>query len=252
MRVIIVGAGTLGGRVGARLAADGHEVHALTATPHRHAALAAQGMLPSTQPASTLLQPGDHVLLCLPGSQAQAEAARSLATAPTPARVVLASSTAYYGEQAGHVTPSTPPGEGARTEACVAAEHAASALGASVIVRLGGLYERGRGPVQPYRRSGEAPVGPPDRTLALIHYDDAATALYAALLHPSPQPCYHAVSDPLPSRQAFYEAASALHGLPAPRFSEPLGPPARSYALTALRRDLLPEPAWPDWHAALQ
>jgi nucleoside-diphosphate-sugar epimerase len=120
------------------------------------------------------------------------------------------------------------------------------------VLRLGGLYCHGRGPFAALLRQGTASPGPPDRTLALIHYEDAAAAVLAALCHPSPEPTYVGVTPPYPTRQEFYQHACRLAGLPAPTFAPPLGLPPAEYDITRLRRDLLPLPAHPDWREAVQ
>jgi nucleoside-diphosphate-sugar epimerase len=120
-----------------------------------------------------------------------------------------------------------------------------------VVLRLGGLYCHGRGPLAALVRREIAPSGPPDTTLALIHYDDAATAALAALRHPTPEPTYIGVVPPCPTRREFYLCACRLTGLPEPVFAAPLGRPPATYDITRLQRDLLPAPAHPDWRDAL-
>ena len=95
------------------------------------------------------------------------------------------------------------------------------------------------------------PKGPPNKTLALIHYDDAATAVGAALTHPDPDGIYLAVTPPCPSRQDFYLAACVLLDLDLPTFGRALAGKPAAYNVRRLRRDLLPEPAFPKWQAAL-
>ncbi|GIX46227.1 MAG: hypothetical protein KatS3mg131_0438 [Candidatus Tectimicrobiota bacterium] len=120
-----------------------------------------------------------------------------------------------------------------------------------MVLRLGGLYCHHRGPLAALRRRGAPPPGPPDRILPLVHYADAATAVIAALCHPAPQPTYHVVVPPCPTRRAFYELACRWLGLPPPAFDLPLGHPPAAYDVTRLRRDLLPAPRYPDWRQGL-
>jgi nucleoside-diphosphate-sugar epimerase len=101
------------------------------------------------------------------------------------------------------------------------------------------------------RRRGVAPEGAPNRTLALIHYDDAATATLAALRHPAPQATYVGVVPPCPTRLEFYMRACEVANLPEPGFTSPLPHPPAEYDVTRLTRDLLPEPEHPDWRDAL-
>jgi nucleoside-diphosphate-sugar epimerase len=254
MRLVVWGAGELGGRVGARWAQAGEPVLGLTQSTTRHNALRRYGIEPSTGHAAALLRPADVLLLALPGSANQQAALLALADTPPPVRAVLISSTGYYGTPHGGVDEETPCGDTARASGIEAAELAFRAwMGIrGAVLRLGGLYCRGRGPLAALVRRGIAPVGPPDTTLALIHYADAATATLAALQHPSPEPTYVGVVPPCPTRRDFYRCACRHLGLPEPVFDAPLGLPPAAYDVTRLQRDLLPQPAHPHWHDALR
>jgi nucleoside-diphosphate-sugar epimerase len=226
----------------------------LTRSATRHDDLRTHGITPRTGGASGLLAPDDTLLLALPGNAKQQAAIEALANTPPPVRAVLISSIGYYGTPHGHVDEDTPAGNNAHATAVKAVELAFRAWAGErgVVLRLGGLYCRGRGPFAALLRRGAVPAGPPDQTLALIHYDDAATATLAALCHPSPESTYIGVTPPCPTRREFYLHACRVAGLPAPSFTAPLDLPAAEYDVTRLQRDLLPEPAYPDWHAALQ
>jgi nucleoside-diphosphate-sugar epimerase len=252
MRLVVIGAGDLGGEVARRWVADGGEAIGVTRTEARHADLAGSGVTPTTGPARALLRPTDRVLLATAGSEAQAQAAAALADVEV-SRLVFASTTGFHEGSSGPVGPGSPAGPTERAQAAGRAEAIASG-GASpcVIVRLGGLYRAGRGPLSALLQRGAAPPGPADRPLALIHTWDAAAALLAALRHASPDPVYLAVTPPLPTRREFWERACARHGLPAPAFTPPTGAPPISYDVASLRRDLLPAPAHPDWREATE
>jgi nucleoside-diphosphate-sugar epimerase len=254
MRLVIWGAGELGGRVGAAWARGGEPVLGLTQSCKRHAWLRARGIIPQLGSAAGLLAPSDAFLLALPGSARQLAAVVALGTTLPPERAVLISSIGYYGTPQGRVDEDTPPGNDAHAAAVVAAELAFRTWSGTrgVVLRLGGLYCHGRGPLAALLRRGTAPPGPPDRTLALIHYEDAATAALAALRHPSPEPTYVGVTLPSPMRQEFYQHACRTAGLPTPTFAPPLSLLPVEYDITRLRRDLLPLPAYPDWRAAVQ
>lgn len=253
MRLVVWGAGELGGRVGAWWAQGGKPVLGLTQGTTRHDELRRCGIEPAIGHAAGLLTPADVLLLALPGSASQQAAILSLTDTIPPVRAVLISSTGYYGTPHGSVNEETPRGGTARASAIETAELAFRAwIGAhGVVLRLGGLYCRGRGPVAALWRRGTAPSGPPDTTLPLIHYDDAATATLAALQHPTPEPTYVGVVPPCPTRRVFYRCACHRIGLPEPVFDAPLGHPPVAYDVTRLQRDLLPEPAHPDWRDAL-
>lgn len=249
-RLILIGAGTLGGAIGARWVAAGGSALALTRTSERHPSLRAAGLRVQTTSSPLEIQPQDRVVIATPGSDNQRSAAEEL-RGVCCARVVFVSTTGYYAGLSGPVEAGDPPGPGPRAQAAAAAERAAAAIPSPVVVvRLGGLYQTGRGPVQALLRRGAPPMGPPDRPLALLHYHDAATAILAALHHPEPEPAYIAVTPPLPTREDFYRFACDHHGLSEPGFAPPTGEPAISYDIESLRRDLLPSPAWPDWRAA--
>lgn len=252
-RLIIWGAGDLGSRVGYLWRRAGDPVIGLTQTAHRHARLRAAGIEPRLGSPKDLLRPNDALLFALPGHLTQGQAVESLATISPPARTVFISSTGFYGLPAGIVNENTPSGEGDRAAAIAVAEQVFLnwAGNGGVIIRLGGLYGPGRGPYAALARRGTARFGPPNRTLPLIHYDDAATAVGAALKHPSPEPVYLAVSPPCPTRRQFYLAACARLKLDPPTFDEPLAQAAAVFDVAQLRRDLLPAPAHPDWREAL-
>jgi nucleoside-diphosphate-sugar epimerase len=191
----------------------------------------------------------DHVLVCVAGSVALAKVCAALRG--VPARAVLTSSTGYYDGRTGTITADTTHGPSERARNAEAAEHAFHAWNpAGIVLRLGGLYRPGRGPVPALLRRGTVPPGPPDRAMALVHYDDAARAVGAALVHPDPRSTYLVVTPPCPARREFYEAAAARYHLPAPTFTEPVG--TVSYAVDGTRADLLATPQWPDWRAALE
>jgi nucleoside-diphosphate-sugar epimerase len=253
MRLVVWGAGELGGRVGAAWAKDGMPVLGLTRSTERHTGLRSRGITPLVSGAPGLLTPEDTLLLALPGSARQQTAVEALADTPPPRRAVLISSTGYYGSPYGRVDEDTPCGGDAHAAVVKAAEMAFRAWAGAhgVVLRLGGLYRRGRGPLAALLRRGTALSGPPDKTLALVHYDDAATATLAALRHPSPESTYVVVVPPCPTRREFYRHACRVAELPEPPFDAPLGLPAADYDVTRLRRDLLPVPVHSDWHDAL-
>lgn len=255
-RLLIWGAGELGSRVGRRRAQAGGRVLGFTRSPHRHPALRSWGIEPHTGAPAARIRPDDHLLLALPGHRTQQEAVQRLIAAQIepPARALFISVTAIYGNTAGSLREETPPGSDDRSAAIAAAEQLfrdwAGTRG--VILRLGGLYCDGRGPFSALARRGSVTrQAPPNKTMALLHYEDAAAAVVAALNHPAPEAVYLAVTPPCPTRQEFYRAACAKLGLPEPGYAPPLAAPSVQFDVTRLRRDLLPAPDYPDWRAAL-
>ena len=120
-----------------------------------------------------------------------------------------------------------------------------------MILRLGGLYRTGRGPLSAYQRKKTIPPGPPNKILALIHYDDAASAAFAAMTIAAPKPHYIVTSRTCPTRQEFYLAASVLLGLPIPTFGKPMLGPPMDYDTSHMEQDLVRTPSHPKWQAAL-
>jgi nucleoside-diphosphate-sugar epimerase len=254
-RLVIWGAGELGGHVAMQAAAAGATVLAVTATPARHPSLAAAGVQVAVASAAPRLDDDDRLLLAVPGHVAQLAVLETLtASAAVPQRAVLVGTTGYYGDAPGAIDEASPAGCDARCQAIAALEQRWRdwAGSAAVVVRCGGLYRAGRGPLAALLRRGSAPLGPPNRTLALIHYIDAATACAAALTHSAPHASYLAVTPPCPTREQFYRAACTRHALPAPDFDEPLPWPPATHLVTRLRHDLLPQPHYPDWQSALE
>jgi nucleoside-diphosphate-sugar epimerase len=251
MRLVVWGAGELGGRVARAWVERGGTALGFTQTTARHAELRAAGVEPHT--GAPELRADDALLLSIPGSANQRAAVEALASVAPPARVVLAGTTGYYGGAwSGPIDENTPPGHDEGAVAAAETEAAFRAWAPSgVVLRLGGLYRKGRGPVTAFARKKAAPPGPPDKVLALVHYEDAAAAAVAALAHPSPEPTYLVVTPPLPTRRDFYLAASVILELDAPMFGPPLRRPPAVPDVSKLRRDLLPAPKWPKWQAAL-
>ena len=254
-RLVVLGAGDLGSRV-ARLwlaRSPQQAVVGLTKTPARHEALRALGVQPATARARELLALHDALLVAVPGTETKAEVLTELAALPPPRRAVFVSTTGYYGTPRGMVNEETPAGatRRAREIADLEAQFRRWAGAAGVVMRLGGLYRPGRGPMAALARRGDASKKAPNRPLPLIHYDDAASAVYAALRRAEVEPLYLAVTPPCPTRLAFYSAACARLALPLPEFAPPLPHPPARFDVRRLRRDLLPAPAYPHWQAAL-
>ncbi len=253
MRLVVWGAGELGGRVAVSWAHLGEVAVGITQGTSRHDDLRGEGVEPRTGSAVDVLTPDDALLLALPGNANQRAAVDTLQHTPPPKRVVLISSTGYYGSPVGRVDENTPRGETPHAMNIEAAELAFRAWAGTrgVIIRFGGLYRPGRGPMSALLRRGVAPEGPPNRTLSLIHYADAATATLIALRHPSPKAIYVGVVPPCPTRDAFYTRACGAAGLAEPVFTSPLPHPPAEYDATCLIRELLPHPEHPDWRDAL-
>jgi nucleoside-diphosphate-sugar epimerase len=226
----------------------------ITQTTKRHSTLQALGVAAQLGSAADILQSDDTFLLAIPGHVAQAEAIAQLRQTPAPQRAVLISSTGYYGEGVeGVVSENSPPGEAERAQAIAATERAFQAWAGArgVVIRCGGLYRPGRGPISALAKRGTVPPKTAEALIPLMHYDDAAAATHAALSHPVVEPTYLAVTLPSPTRCEFYEAACQVLGLAAPTFSPNRDRQPVQYDIRRLQRDLLPQPIHPDWQEAL-
>ncbi len=263
MKLTIIGCGHLGSRVAALAVDASEqgkpvEIRAITGTTTRHARLRAMGIddvvaCDATDRSSWTRPLTGHVVIAVPGSTREGEVLTAL-TEPTEAaprgcladaeRVVLVGTvgahrpyekTAQKTPEGPLLTPDTPPApEGerdTRTQAALATEAAfREATGdRGTVVRCGGLWhageadERPRGPVAAYANRGIAPPGSPSAVLPLVHYDDAASLVWAALLADAPPPTLLAVTAQ-PRRQAFYTAAARALGFEAPAFTASFDP----------------------------
>lgn len=241
MKISVYGAGTLGGRIVARLPAG---ILAVTQSTTRHDRLRAAGGIPTVSwPAAT-----GHVVLSLPGSATQLEGIERL-SGDHPERAVLVSTTGYHAPYGPVVTAESPRGTGERAALAAKTERAFREWTGDrgVIVRLGGLYTAERGPAAAFARTGRARLAPGDAPLPLIHYDDAAELVCRALLDPMPPPVVLGVSEVV-SRQSFYSTLAAHLGVEPPPFAPDGGP--SSFDLST-REQLVPEVSFPDWRTAL-
>ena len=233
---LVAGAGYTGRRVAGALATGGKRVAVASRTPPRidgATALVFDADDPSAAArlAERLPDPATSLLWLIPPDRTAAEAAdcdprldRVLeALGETLERVVLASTTGVYGDQAGReVTEHTPTApRTARAVARVGAErtlqrHAAGTGIECCILRIAGIYGPDRlmlsaiAEGQPVIRIEEA--GPGNR----IHVDDLATACAAALTGRDVPDIVNAADGDHTSSTAFARRVAELAGLPPP------------------------------------
>jgi nucleoside-diphosphate-sugar epimerase len=154
---------------------------------------------------------GQHELVYGSGLRATLDAARAAGIE----RIIVLGSAGVFGQEDGSlVTELTPPGpRDPAGNALLEGERQTIAAG-GLVLRLGGLYARGRGP-----QSGLAPelAGRADRWLNLVHEQDVAAAAVHLLLDRWTPGVLHVSATPT-TRGAFYGALAARRGLPAPRF----------------------------------
>ncbi len=251
--LLVIGAGTLGARVAGlwQRSAPGARITVETASAARHEDLGAAGFVPRlrTAPDAT---PAPYVVFAVPPSQTAdyaAEAARAARLFDGRGALVMTSSTAVYAEEAGGVvTEAAPLATSARAARLLAAEAAIRAAGGSA-VRLAGLYERERGAHVVYAREATSPARP-DGLVNLIHYDDAAALVVAALRAGERGATYLGADLQPVARGELARAFAAAAGTPVCAFSGRDGPLGRRVDAAATRRRLgfaLRYPTFADW-----
>jgi len=239
--LLVVGCGYLGRRVALMYVDRGEAVFGTTRSAEGASALGAIGVRPvvgDVLDASLALPAVDRVLYCVGYDRDAGASKRSVyvdglrnVLERLPAgvsRLVYIGSTSVYGDGGGdwvdEATPAVPVTEAGRI--CLDAELAltdwADRSGVStVVVRCSGLYGPGRIIRRALIERGEPIPGDPDRTLSLIHVDDAARAAAAALDAPWPGPLYLASDDrPIPRRE-YYRVVAAFLNAPPPTYVAP-------------------------------
>lgn len=233
---LVVGCGYLGLRV-ARLWRDaGARVLALTRSPDRATALAAEGLEPVlgdvTKPGGLPELPEVDTLFWGVGFDRAAGATyrdvhvtglgRVLDAVPGTPRVVFSSSTGVWGTDDGAVVDETTPAHPVREAGRVLLEaevllHTRTGDRGTAL-RFAGLYGPGRLPRLDDLKAGRPIAADPDSWLNLIHADDAARIVVAVAAAPHAKPLY-VVSDGVPvKRREWYAHLAARTGSPPPSF----------------------------------
>jgi len=233
---LVVGCGYLGLRV-ARLWRDaGKHVLALTRSPDRATALAAEGIEPvlgdvTTPEGLPALPPVDTIFWGVGFDRAAGATyhdvhvtglGRVLDVVPGMPRVVFSSSTGVWGTDDGAVVDETTPAHPAREAGRVLLEAEALLRARTgdrgTALRFAGLYGPGRLPRLDDLRAGRAIAADPDSWLNLIHADDAARIVLAVAAAAHAKPLY-VVSDGVPvKRRGWYAHLAARTGSPPPTF----------------------------------
>src|ERR1035441_5883982 len=224
MRVLIVGCGYVGLPLGAELVKQGHEVFGLRRSIGGGADFKSAGIKPLTgdiTKAEQLAQlPGgyDWVVNCVSASGGGAEEYRDvylqgtrnliewLGAAP-PKKFVYTSSTSVYGQDDGSLVKESSPTRPAAETAKILVETELVLLEAA----------RGGMPQQIDAFCAAEPAGyyrppTPARILNMIHRDDAAGAIIAALKSGRPGEVYNAVDDEPVSQLGFFQWLSGPLG----------------------------------------
>ena len=229
MRVLIVGCGYVGLPLGKELARQGHTVFGLRRSSLADAELLAAGITPLhadlTRPETFAGLPKnfDWVVNCTAANGGGAEDYRKiylagnrnlvawLADAP-PKKFVYTSSTSVYGQNDGSVVTETSPTEPEAETAKVLVQAEKLLLAAvaerqfpAVILRVAGIYGPGRGHAFKQFLRGEARLeGDGSRWLNMIHRDDVAGVIMAALERGIPGEIYNAVDNEPVRQRDFY------------------------------------------------
>lgn len=270
MSTLIVGCGYLGQRVGTILAGRGEHVFGTVRSAARAGILASIGIEPVIadvlEPQSLTTLPGaDRVLYCVgfdrsagvPMRTVYVDGLRNVLARleGREGRFAYVSSTGVYGRSDGEWVTEEDVADAVQESGRVLldAEQLVRPLGA-IVLRCSGLYGPGRIPGRAALERGEPIASDPSRYLNLIHVDDAATAVVAALDRGEPGRIYHLSDDRPVERGEYYGRAAALLAAPPPRFEPPTpgGPSAlreesnKRISNRRLRDELRVDLAYPD------
>jgi nucleoside-diphosphate-sugar epimerase len=276
MRVLVAGAGWLGGAVARALAARGDRVTAVRRTAARLRDLEApriEGLaIDLGDPGAAGRLPGsiEAVVAC---QSAEGDGAGPYRRAYVDVNRVLldrfrgrglrsfvyTGSTGVFGQRdGGEVDESTPPSpSGPAAEVLVEAERALlEAAGAgtpAVVLRLSGIYGPGRPwPVERVR-AGALALGPGDGAwMNLCHLDDAVTAVLAALDRGRPGLVYHASDAHPPRRRELVGWVAARLGIPVPSGAHPYQGPDRRIRAERSRAELGIGLAYPSFREGVE
>jgi nucleoside-diphosphate-sugar epimerase len=237
MRVLIVGCGYVGLPLGAELVRQGHEVFGLRRSAGAEAELKSAGVKPLTaditkaEQLAQLPATYDWVVNCVSASGGGAEEYREvylqgtrnlvewLGAAP-PQKFVYTSSTSVYGQNDGSLVKENSSTEPAVETGKILVETERVLLDAvrarkfpAVILRLAGIYGPDRGHWLKLYMSNEARIeGNGARILNMIHRDDVAGVIIAALKSGRPGEVYNAVDDEPVSQLHFFQWLSGPLG----------------------------------------
>ena len=229
MRILIAGCGYVGSALGLLIAADGHTVFGL----RRNTAALPAAINPVRADLSTALPPDalppdlDAVVCAAsPGGSsdeayrtAYVDGPRNLVSAlgrqESIGRLVLVSSTGFYGQKNGEWVDEGSPTEPVNTSGQRLLEGEEFVLGGpfpAAVLRLGGIYGPGRtGMIERALRNPPPEDTPPQYTNR-IHRDDCAAALRHLLLLPDPEPVYLGVDHEPADRRTVAEWLATRFG----------------------------------------
>lgn len=257
MRVLIVGCGYAGLPLGLEMVKQGHEVFGLRRSAAGQDELKAAGLQPLvadiTRPEelARLPAPFDWVVNMVSSTKGGAEEYREVYLhgtrnlidwlAPMASqKFIYTSSTSVYGQTDGSVvkesSPTTPDSATSRllveTEALLL-DAARTKNFPAVILRVAGIYGPGRGHLfQQYLKNEARIAGQGERLLNMIHRDDLALAIIAALKNGRPGEVYNAVDDEPVAQIHFFRWLAETLGKNLPPFATEAENTARKRGLT--------------------
>jgi nucleoside-diphosphate-sugar epimerase len=244
MRALIVGCGYVGMALGKELVRRGHEVFGLRRTERDHGDLKAAGIAPLkgdiTKPKDLARLPRDFdwVVNCVSSSRGDAEDYRRVylegmqnllewLSTKSPKKFVYTSSTSVYAQTDGSLVTEGSATEPAAETARVVLEtekilmQAAKQGFPAVILRVAGIYGPGRGYWFKQFLQGEAKFeGKGERILNMVHRDDVAGAIIAALEKGRPGELYNVVDDEPVTQLGLFQWLSTASGKDMPPFVE--------------------------------
>jgi nucleoside-diphosphate-sugar epimerase len=244
MRVLIVGCGYVGLPLGAELVRQGHEVFGMRRTDGGSGELVKAGIKPVvgdvTNPEELRKLPGpfDWVVNCVSSSKGGVEEYREvylqgtrnllewLAASP-PKKFVYTSSTSVYGQTNGEAVSESCLTEPASETARILVETEKVLLEAAreknfpaAILRVAGIYGPGRGHLfQQYLRGEAKMEGKGERLINMVHLDDVAGAIIAALRDAKAGAVYNVADDEPVTQLDFFRWLSDELGRGMPPFA---------------------------------
>jgi nucleoside-diphosphate-sugar epimerase len=243
-RVLIVGCGYVGTAVGKELAGQGHRVTGTTRNARRTPALEAAGIrhavldLEDESRLTELVRDADVVCFTVAAGREKQnyrdvylEGIRRLLRAANGSpiqHIIYTSATSVYGQTDGSWIDETAPTEPLTDNGRVLVETEAALLAGAhqlripaAIFRLAGIYGPGRDPLAWFKRQDTSrPRRHPDAYLNMIHIDDIAQALAAAVTHRIAGVMNLSDDEPM-LRRELYTRLCARAGLPEPHWPEP-------------------------------
>ena len=235
METLIVGCGYLGSRVAKLLLAQNHLVHATTRAAETANKLRSVGIEPhicDLTKAETVrhLPSVDAVVFAAAHDRASKSTMRDLYVGglrnlfdrlPPPKKFVHVSSSSVYGQTDGGWIDETSPANPEEPSGQVILEAetlSRSKFPDTMILRFSGIYGPGRFLRRDKIEAGQPIVGDAEKWLNLIHVDDGARAVVAALDKGQPGRTYNVCDDEPVRRRQFYEEMAKVLAAPPPTF----------------------------------